>query len=89
VDIRISIAKEVIPTPQQTFSVFLDKPLYPTDFAPAETTTILKPALERSEGSTATTGKYNHATYLKGRIRILARASSTIIKAPLSSTDSY
>jgi hypothetical protein len=42
VGIRISIAKEVIPTPQQTFSVFFDKPLYPTDFAPAETTAIVK-----------------------------------------------
>jgi hypothetical protein len=42
VGIRISIAKEVIPTPQQTFSVFFYKPLYPTDFAPAKTTAILK-----------------------------------------------
>jgi len=37
--VRISIAKELIPTLQQIFSVFLDQALDPVDFASLESST--------------------------------------------------
>jgi len=43
VAIRTSTAKVFIPTPQETFSVFLYEPLYPIDFASAKTSAVLKP----------------------------------------------
>jgi hypothetical protein len=39
---RNSIAKELIPTPQQISFVLFDQPLYPIDFASTESPTILE-----------------------------------------------
>jgi hypothetical protein len=40
--VRISIAKELIPTPQQIFSVFFNQSLYAIDFASTKASTTLK-----------------------------------------------